>query len=134
MNTKDVVIYFLPEEIYFVLTTIYLFFLNHLNKELKATSFENSFMLLHYQDNMPIKYFIIALFLFVAGGLILLNRFNRIRNYECRFWEMILAIIGMTLVIIFLILIFHFINNPILRAIMTTVFVGACIISAITKS
>lgn len=130
MKAKDYVKFLLPEEVYLIFMVIYLINLDKLNKILLSQYKDNSISLLLYNDGKPIKYFCIALFLLIVGGYIIFRRFNRIRFEELDFGEIIASIIALLLMLFLLVLLWVFINNPILRMIFAAIMVGASVIYA----
>lgn len=124
MDVKEYIKFLLPEEIYVVITTIYLANLDKLNKGLLSMKFENSLDLLAYGDYEPIWYFIAALCLFVAGGAIVYWRSKSVFRRSLCFGEIVASIISIIVIVVSFVLIYIFINNPILRAILAVVALG----------
>lgn len=118
MNVADYVKHLLPEIIYSVVSTIYLFRLDKLNKELLSMNFGNSFKLMAYENYAPTKFFMFVLVLFGIGCYLVVHRGYSIIREPQSFDEIVSAIMAIVVTIIFLILLFMFINNPILRAIL----------------
>lgn len=125
MKAKDYVKFLLPEEVYLIFMVMYLINLDKLNKILLSQYKNNSISLLLYNGGKPIKYFCIALFLFLAGCYIIFKRFNRIRFEDLDFGEIIASIIALLFMLFLLVLLWVFIKNPILRMIFTAIMVGA---------
>lgn len=128
MNLKDAMKYMLPEEVYSVVTVIYLFRLNHLNKQLKSMNFDNPFELLAYEKFTPILYVIIAGVLVFASTQILLKRYRQLKYTECSFREIVFIICLSFWICILLVLILVFIDNPILRAILSALIIARSLI------
>lgn len=105
--------------IYALSVIVYLVFLNKLNKELLSYSFSSSFDLLAYNEHAALKYFGIAVILFGIGCYLIYREIRSFRMELDYFEEMIIAICTIAVIIILLILIIVFIDNPILRAILT---------------
>lgn len=116
------------EEVYSVITLIYLFQLNALNKELLLKNFESPFQLLVYEEWRPIKFFVAALVFFGVGLVISWRGGNRIKDGDFTFCEVFIFIFALILVVTLLILIIVFINNPILRAVMIVCGLGVAIL------
>lgn len=133
MNIKDYIRFLLPEEIYAVITVMYLISLDKLNKQLLSMKFENPLKLLLYDGSKPIWHFAIALTLFVTGGIVIYCRVKKIYRESLCFGKMIASLASVMVVIAFLILLYIFINNPILRAIFVVVGSGIAVICAFTK-
>lgn len=133
MNIKNYVRVLLPEEIYAVITIMYLISLDKLNNQLLSMKFENPFKLLLHDGSKPIWYFAIALTLFVTGGIIIYCRIKKIYRESLCFGEMIASLVSVMVLIAFLILLYVFINNPILRAIFVAVGSGMAAVCAFTK-
>lgn len=128
MNVVGYVKFLLIEEIYSIVTAIYLVKLNKLNKVLSSERFDESIRLLAYNNWEPMKYFVIALCLFVLGGCIILRRVNYVRFKKLYFGEMVSVLVAVMIMLILLILLFIFINNPILRAIFAALSVGTVLL------
>lgn len=133
MNIRNYIKFLLPEEIYAIITIIYLIRLNKLNKQLLSVKFGNSLELLAYDDSKPIRYFVIALILFVVGGIIIYFRIKKIQSENLCFRDMALSLVSIVIIIVFLMLLFVLINNPILRAILVVVAGGIAAICAAAK-
>lgn len=106
------------KEIIFVIVMIaYLVQLNALNRELIFYGFDSSFELLSYNDYIPLKFFGIAIILFVIGCILVHHDFCCLREKCDSFEEMIAMFLAIGVTIILLILLIIFIDNPILRAV-----------------
>lgn len=111
------------EIVYFIVTVIYLFKLNALNKELLLQDFDGSFELLVYKNNMPLKFFAIAAVLFLIGGILVYCKIRYVRMESDSLEEMLVSWLAIIVVVMLLVSIVIFINNPILRAVFISAFV-----------
>lgn len=134
MNIKDIMKYMLPEEVYSIVTVLYLFRLDHLNRQLMDMDFDNPFHLLAYNNFSPIIYVIIAGVLVFASAQILLRRYRQLKYTECSFKEIIIILCSFCLVSIMLVLILVFIDNPILRAILSALFIARGVIFLVAEN
>lgn len=130
MNAWSNIKFFWIEEIYSIITMLYLTQLNTLNKELLLENFESPMQLLVYDGWRPIKFFAMALVLFGAGLVVLWQRGNQIRYGELTYCEILKSIFALILVMTFLVLIIIFIDNPILKAVMIVCGIGVAILYA----
>ncbi len=109
---------FIFELIYTIITVVYLFNLNSLNKVLLSNQLNYSVIeQLLYNDGLVITYFIIFIILFLLGLFIIMRNVKNIRGTDLNFDEIITYLIAIIVVSILLVLLFVFINNPILRII-----------------
>ncbi|HAX51817.1 MAG TPA: hypothetical protein DIW17_09935 [Clostridiales bacterium] len=134
MNIRDCAKYLWPEGTYTFITAIYLFLLNKLNTKLLSIDFESPVKLLSFEGGTPIKYFVIALLLFGIGALLIWYRLDCIRYKTDSMSERLCAFVAILVLSVFLCLIFIFIDNPIFRAVLATVFMVVSIGYALTKS
>lgn len=112
------------EIIYLAVAIVFLASLNNLNRVLmEEQKFSNSFELLAYKEYLPLKYFTGALILGFIGLVKLLKNVDKIRYRELSFEELVTKIVANIVLVIIIITLIIFINNPILKAIMTTTFV-----------
>lgn len=122
MNAWDYIKYYIKyfwlEEIYSILALIYLYNLDKLNKKLLSIGFDNPFKLVAYDNYAPAKFFLLVLILFGIGCCLVAKRFFSIIGEPLSLGEIISSIVAMGVILVFLIFLFVFINNPILRAIM----------------
>ena len=97
------------EIVYLTITVIYLILLNNFNHVL-LSKFDNDdyINILFYNNYETIIYFFIAFVLFVIGACLIVRRYRKIKYEDLEFEEIMLL----------LILIIVFINNPILRAVL----------------
>lgn len=123
MSVKDYIINELWEIIYLIVMVLYLFNLNALNKELSWCDFSSPFELLQYRGYAPLTYFGVAAVLFMIGCLLVYRGVRRIRYEMDLFGEIAVSCLGILAVIILLVLLIIFINNPILRAVFVAVLV-----------
>ena len=107
------------ELIYTIATIIFLIKLADLNKILIEESTKNVFEFLAYGDGRPLWYFVYTLIIVVIGIGLSIHNFHSIRYTELDFAEIIMVIVKLMVIIILIILLIIFINNPILRAIIT---------------
>lgn len=106
------------EIIYYIVTLIYIVKLHFLNK--KLVNFVNEpLKLLSYDNYSALWYFLIAIILFIIGGIIIWNRIKDYAFYEKDLFESLVIVLNIFFVFACMVLIFIFINNPILQAIMT---------------
>lgn len=117
------------EIIYSLGMTIYLFRLNRLNNELLSHNFEGAFELLQYRNCIAVKFFFIALFLFIVGCYLSWKRIKIIRFQEDTFSGMLVSIFVLIILVILLILLIIFIDNPILKAVLLAVLAVGSFIS-----
>lgn len=123
MNVRECVENVIWEIVYFIVTVIYLFKLNVLNKELLLQDFDGSFELLAYKNNMPLKFFAIATVLFFIGCILVYWKIRYVRMESDSLEEMLISGLAIIVVVMLLVLIVIFINNPILRAVFISTFV-----------
>lgn len=108
--------------IYLFVVIIYLFCLQKLNKELLEQHFD-AFDLLAYKDYVAVKYFAVALGLFIIGVILIYMEVRCLKEGLEDFGEILVAIITIMVIIVLLVLIIKFINNPILKAILSVVLI-----------
>lgn len=104
--------------IYLLVVIVYLVRLSKLNKELLEYNFDDAFTLLKYNDGAPIKFFALAVVLFGIGCYMIFREVKRLKMEQGDFREITISICSIIGVVILLYLIFCFIDNPILRAIL----------------
>ena len=119
MNIKKHIL--LIDIIYILFVVIFLFRLNSLNKILLSIKFKNDIELLFYNDYIPIKYFGFAFLFFIIGIGIILYKLFYIRHNYLEFEETLFIFFSIVTITVLIILLFVFINNPILRAIMASI-------------
>lgn len=108
----------LPGALYATVTSVFLILLNRLNKTLLSEHLDDKpFDLLKYHNYEPLKFFAFALLLSGAGLILIVCFVRKLRTRYDSFVEICFALATILLVAILMILIFVFINNPILRAI-----------------
>ena len=113
--------YFL-EIVYFITTIFFLIKLSRLNEELLYRySFSDDFEMLCYKDYLPIKFFAITLCLIIVGIILGIRRINNILYVDLGFKELIEVLGILMLLLIMIILLIAFIDNPILRAIISVI-------------
>jgi hypothetical protein len=119
MSVKDYVVELLPEKIYIVVMSIYLFKLNRLNQVLLGIDFDNHYELLKYKGGTPIRYFVFALVLFAVGIFIIKERYKSIRynTYSVEVRQVIFSFILMIVIVCLLWYLIVLINIPIFKAI-----------------
>lgn len=106
--------------LYAVVTSVYLVRLVRLNEELLAEEFATAFELLLYKDAVAIKFFGMALLLFLLG-IIFISVAVRLWRKAESFEEMVSVILTVAVIAVLLLLIIVFIDNPIFRAILSVV-------------
>lgn len=109
--------------IYFVLVIVYLISLNNLNEELLSQNFDVAFTLLAYNNYAAIKFFIMALGLFLIGCYLIYREVRNLKIGLENFEEIIVALATIVIIVTLLLLIIVFIDNPILQAVLTAVLV-----------
>lgn len=113
--------YFL-EIAYFITTIFFLIKLSRLNEELLYShSFSDDFEMLCYKDYLPIKFFAITLCLIIVGIILGIRRINNILYVDMGFKELVEVLGILMLLTITIILLIAFIDNPILRAIISVI-------------
>lgn len=122
MDIKKYLKLVIGESIYTFGTIIFLIFLNHLNNVLKKEMYDaNAFQLLSYRNFLPLYFFAGTIFLAIIGVILIARRFNQIKYYELEFDELITNLIAILIVVFLIITLIIFINNPILKAIITVI-------------
>lgn len=116
--------------IIFDCNVIYLIKLNALNKELLSYNFSSAFTLLIYKNYEPLKFFGIASGLFLIGCILFNRGIHRIRWELESFEELVVSCLTTLAIIILLILLIVFIDNPILRAVFVSCLVIFGVVSA----
>lgn len=112
------------DAVYTVITALFLFFLNSLNNTLLKTfanidnEFLKSFKLLQHNNWQPIKYFIVAIVLMVIAAYYIRHLWKCIKETHIETEEVLVAICSMILMLILILCIIYYIDNPILRAVM----------------
>jgi hypothetical protein len=109
--------------VYIVCSTIYLMFLSILNQEIMHLS-DNALMLISYKNGMPIYFFLGAILLFIIGIKLIFFFIKEMKTNYLESEDTALLFVYMIMLIVFMVLIFLFINNPILRAILAVLVVG----------
>ncbi|TLC99173.1 hypothetical protein [Robinsoniella peoriensis] len=89
--------------------------------------------LLAYDNSKPVWFFVVAFILFLVGAIRVYCKIISIYRDGLCIGEFISSLVSIVLIIIFLILLFTFIDNPILRAIFVVVGGGIAAIFAFTK-
>lgn len=121
------------EIIYAILNGVFLVKLKRLNDELIDLGLtNNSLNLIKYNNWEPMKYFAATFILFAIGLIIIWLRLGRIKYKET--FEKIENVIGIIIVIAIIALLVIFINNPILKAVMTIGSITTLLAWAMTKS
>lgn len=125
MKIKECILGMWKEIIFAVVMVIYLSQLHSLNKELNICNFDDAFALLEYKEWMPVKFFLVAVLLFLIGCLLIYGEARYWRRQCNSFEEMIIVLLTIIIMVGLLILLIIFINNPILKAILTAC-LGIC--------
>lgn len=117
--------------LYAVVTSVYLVRLVRLNEELLAEEFDTSFELLLYKDAAAIKFFAIALGLFLFGIILIYMAVKFWKKVEC-LEDAVAVILTVAVIVALLLTIIVFINNPIFQAILSVVLmVGGGVVLAV---
>lgn len=119
---KDIIRNGVWETLYTIISIIFLFFLNNLNRTLLSKfDVDDIVGILSYNSYKPVVYFFITLILVIIGVMLFVIRYKRIKSGELDwdedikiFWYSMIYMIVIAVVIVTLIIA---INNPILRAI-----------------
>lgn len=121
MRMKECIVKVWKEILFAFAMIVYLVQLSDLNKELNFMDFDSSFELLQYRDFIAVKFFIVALVLFFIGCVLVWQGMRCLLRKCDSFEEMITMILVIAGIVGLLILLIIFINNPILKAILTVV-------------
>ena len=109
--------------VYLVIANVYIHSLGNLNEELLRQNFSTPFELLEYKNCIAVKYFVVAIALFIIGCCLVYHEIKKMqREYEY-IDDMIIAVVTIARVAVTLLNIFVAINNPILRAILACIIV-----------
>lgn len=109
--------------VYLVIANVYIHSLGNLNEELLRQNFSTPFELLEYKNCIAVKYFVVAIAMFIIGCCLVYHEIKKMqREYEY-IDDMIIAVVTIALVAVTLLNIFVAINNPILRAILACIIV-----------
>lgn len=122
MDIKDYVKQSWYKIVYALIVVIYLICLNGLNERLLERDFASSFELLAYDNGIAMKYFIYAMILFIVGCVLLYREVKSMIKVIEDFEGIEMSLITIIILIALLIMIIVLINNPILRAIMCSIF------------
>lgn len=122
--------YLCGEIVYLIVSCIYLIFLNDLNHTLLRLFDEKEyFKILAYNNYLPVMFFLFALVFFATGVFIISYRIKQIKRFSLELLGLIYCILSILIVLMVMISIFIFINNPIMRAIMACIFL-ICVFAA----
>lgn len=119
MRVRGCIKKFFLESIYVIVMAIFLFWLNDLNHELLAYNFTGAFELLKYRNYIALKFFGLAVAFFIAGCYLLYRRVKIIQTKVDSFDEMMISFAAIVIIVVLLILLIIFIDNPILKAVLT---------------
>lgn len=112
---------------YAIIVTIFLVLLNKLNHTLLSLPAQNQtispFKLLSYNDYEPLYFFFFAVILTIIGVSLSIYHIRQIKHMELDYDELLTTLISIFINAILIILIFIFIDNPILRAIIGAIFI-----------
>ncbi len=123
MNVKKYLKKLWYKIVYLVIANVYIHSLGNLNEELLRQNFSTPFELLEYKNCIAVKYFVVAIALFIIGCCLVYHEIKKMqREYEY-IDDMIIAVVTIALVAVTLLNIFVAINNPILRAILACIIV-----------
>ena len=109
--------------VYLVIANVYIHSLGNLNEELLRQNFSTPFELLEYKNCIAVKYFVVAIALFIIGCCLVYHEIKKMRREYEYIDDMIIAVVTIALVAVTLLNIFVAINNPILRAILACIIV-----------
>ena len=122
MKIKTQIKKYFSEIAYFITTIFFLIKLSRLNEELLYNhSFSDDFEMLCYKDYLPIKFFAITLCLIIVGIILGIRRINNILYVDLGFKELVEVLGILMLLTIMIILLIAFIDNPILRSIISVI-------------
>lgn len=108
----------IPEILYTLVSAIFIFKLNQLNRYLLSNHLDQDvFALLSHNDYEPVKYFIGTMTLGLFGAAWVIYIVKMIQRERMEYKELILAILAIALTVVVIILLIVFIDNPILRAV-----------------
>lgn len=107
--------------IYVIVVGIYIARLNVFNNELRIRHFDSAFSLLAYKEYASIKYFVVALILFLWGIILIYMEMQHIKCDEKLYEDIVISFFSIIVIVGLLIAIIVFISNPILRAILIAV-------------
>lgn len=131
ISIREIIRYIYFELGYIVVVTIYLITLNGLNKELN--NFDNFIEILSYRDFLAVKYFIGAILLLFIGAWRIWKRIEHMRSEQYSVLEIFLDMAIIIIIAILLILIFNFIQVPILKAVFALASLGVAIVFSATN-
>lgn len=110
------------ELLFALVTTVLLVKLDQLNSVLNSSEYtDNAIKLLSYRNYLPLQYFGFTVILVVAGIFLVMRKANHIKNNTLCCGEITLSLFAIVIVLIWVGLLIIFINNPILRAILTVI-------------
>lgn len=121
------------EILYGVVVVMFLFKLHLLNAELSEIKFASSWKLLSYHDFLPIKYFAKTILYVLIGIGLCIKGANKLFYEELEFSKMIEQMIILLMLTILIVLLIVFIDNPILRAVISIMAMGSALIYAISQ-
>lgn len=130
MRIREYIVKVWKEIIFTIVMIIYLVELNDLNKELNSYDFDSPFALLQYKDFVAVKFFIVALILFLIGCFLVWHGIRYLLRKCDSFEEMITMILSVMVTTGLLILLIVFIDNPILRAVFSVFLVVVGVVGA----
>lgn len=113
------------EMIYVMVSTVYLTKLHFLNEILLRMGLDHRpAELVLFEGSKPVKYFLIAILLGLAGAALIGRKYRHMRYDALDFAEALMSIIAIIIVVVIIILLWIFIDNPIARAVLSIGFVG----------
>lgn len=119
-NLKNYIKLVLGELIYTIVTIVFLVRLNRLNRILTTSAYTNDMIkLLSYNNYSPLWFFGGTVALVVIGALLIGCKIDRIKNTEMCCGEIMASGMAMLAITVLIVLLIIFIDNPILRTILT---------------
>lgn len=105
-----------------ILGATFLWRLHCLNNELlRIYTLDNSWGIIFHKNGTPLIYFALAILLTILGIMTLTTRFKQILFDDLDKYDFYYNSITIIVIIVFLVLLWILINNPILRAIMSVI-------------
>lgn len=122
---KNICRYLWKELLLIAVSVTFLLFLNNFNKELLSKFSENDYLsILSYDNNKAWSFLIITVLLIILSALRISDRWTQISQRHLKGAEVIIDVIAIITMVILVIVLIAFINNPILKAALTLFFAG----------
>lgn len=123
---------FWAEILYLTISIVFLIKLDGLNeillnRHLDPHSYLDAVELLSFSDYAAVKYFAVTIILAIIGCLLIIRKYRHMKYHQMEFVEILLSIIAIVIIIGILILLWIFIDNPIVRAVITILALGSVI-------